>query len=154
MGYTISAIERLAKKFFIANNGCWEWIGAKTAEGYGTAVVSYKQTSAHRHLYQSVHGLLPKNIQLDHLCKNKGCVNPKHLEPVTAHENLMRSDSMSAINNRKIQCINGHEFSENNTYYRWRKNRRERDCKTCRKDAVYRFNLKKGVQIGLTQRIT
>lgn len=148
MVYTITAIERLSKKFTISDNGCWDWTGAFTNDGYGTAVVGYKQTSAHRHLYQSIFGVLPKKLHLDHLCRNRACVNPAHLEPVTRKTNILRGESPSAKNKVKLACKNGHDFTDENTYQRFRNDTWERDCKTCRREAVKRYFLKKGVSIG------
>ena len=70
--------------------GCWEWQGFCTKKGYGHK--SYKGTTvrAHRHYYEKLVGPVPDGLVLDHLCKNKKCVNPTHLEPVTNKENLNR----------------------------------------------------------------
>lgn len=67
-------------------DGCWEWTGPKTAGGYGL----FAQTSAHRAVYERLRGPIPEGLDLDHLCRNRGCVNPAHMEPVTRSENLRR----------------------------------------------------------------
>jgi hypothetical protein len=59
-------------------------------------------------------GPIPEGKQLDHLCRNRACINPEHLEPVTAKENILRGESFSAKNARKTHCIHGHELSGDN----------------------------------------
>lgn len=82
-------------KYFVAKftigDDCWEWTGAKTPQGYGTHCLNYKYWRAHRLAYVLLVGDIPEGLVLDHLCGNKGCVNPKHLEPVTQGENVRRS---------------------------------------------------------------
>lgn len=72
-----------------------------------------------------------KGKEIDHLCRNRKCLNPDHLEVVTPRVNNMRSNSIAAINNRKTHCLNGHEFNEQNTYYR--KDSGGRCCRICGK---------------------
>ena len=77
---------------------------------------------------------------LDHLCKNKSCVNPQHLEVVTNTENVMRADGVCALNAKKTHCKHGHEFTELNTY----RTKVGRVCKQCLRDRkiMYRNRLK------------
>src|ERR1019366_9702648 len=81
---------------------CWEWMGAKR-EGYGqvwggsrhlapSGRYSYLPISATRYSYERFVGPIPKGLHLDHLCRNRGCVNPEHLEPVTCQENIRRGE--------------------------------------------------------------
>lgn len=69
--------------------GCWIWTGA-TASGYGVIRQNRKLVLAHRAIYELIVGKIPKGLQIDHLCQNTICVNPKHLEPVTPKENMRR----------------------------------------------------------------
>lgn len=111
---------------------CWEWIAAKT-NGYGVVQHNGRLQRAHRVVYELLVGSIPEGLELDHLCKNRGCVNPLHMEPVTGIENNARSDSMSALHARQTHCKRGHEFTTNNTYLRSRGNKIERFCrKFCR----------------------
>lgn len=85
--------RKLTERFmsFVRENGeCWEWTGFKN-RGYGMFCVKNKQLRAHRISYTIFVGEIPKTMVIDHLCKNKDCVNPKHLEAVTNEENVRRA---------------------------------------------------------------
>lgn len=87
---------------------CWQW-KAGTAKGYGSFYISHRRSyPAHRFAYELANGKIPEGMVIDHLCRNRGCVNPNHLEPVTNVENVMRGQSGTAINARKTHCIRGH----------------------------------------------
>ena len=72
------------------SNGCWIWQGYSDKDGYGTIGIKNKVKKAHRVYYEKYIGPIPEGLQLDHLCRNPSCVNPKHLEPVSAAENTRR----------------------------------------------------------------
>lgn len=73
--------------------GCWEWQKGKS-KGYGLKYIDGKYVSrAHRWYYEQKYGLVPEGLDLDHKCKNRGCVNPEHLEPVSRAENVRRGKS-------------------------------------------------------------
>lgn len=123
-GERIPFLERAMKFILAADSGCWEWTGTKTHFGYGRMPVfltagapvgSQVSVVAHRLMYQELIGPIPSGMHLDHLCRNPPCVNPMHLEPVTAKENTRRSPSCpTAINARKTHCIHGHELAGDN----------------------------------------
>lgn len=70
---------------------CWEWQGEILWTGYGRFSVSPKvKILAHRYAYEATNGAIPEGLVIDHLCRNRRCVNPDHLEPVTRSENVKR----------------------------------------------------------------
>lgn len=102
------------------NSGCWLWSGAVSG-GYGTYTWmddGRKVTSlAHRFSYEKHGRAIPEDLQIDHLCRNKLCVNPDHMEPVTARENMLRSSSPAKARARQLSithCKAGHLYSGEN----------------------------------------
>lgn len=112
-----------------SETGCWNWTAYKKKNGYGVFKINKKLKMAHRFSYELFKSSIPKGLELDHLCRNRACINPNHLEPVTNRENIMRGNGICGINRRKTHCINGHEFNKENTYYR--STGPYRDCKKC-----------------------
>lgn len=129
-----SAEERFWPKVKKAGpDECWEWLASK-GKGYGHFTLeSGRSIQAHRFSYGLVNGPVPEGLVLDHLCRNRGCVNPAHLEPVTIGENVLRGVGASAQNARKTHCYRGHEFTEENTQYRSGP-RPGRACRTCARE--------------------
>ena len=107
---------------------CWLW-QASGVRIYGRFYVDGSGVYAHRWAYEFCLGLIPNGLGLDHLCRIRRCVNPDHLEPVTQRENILRGEGVSAISARKTECIQGHPFNEENTYYR--PDTGTRQCRRC-----------------------
>lgn len=108
------------EKVEVVEGGCWEWQGFRVRGGYGGvawpkagSLRDCKSHRAHRVAYMLFVGPLDPELQIDHLCNNRLCVNPDHLEQVTQQVNLRRAEPRA--NARKTHCIRGHEFSPENT---------------------------------------
>lgn len=115
------------------DESCWEWLAATTSKGYGIFnAVKGAPTTAHRFAYEQANGPIPDGLQIDHLCRNRSCVNPAHLEPVAARENIRRGMSVSAVTMRTNTCQRGHALTDENTMYYKDGHRRCRACEHIR----------------------
>jgi hypothetical protein len=117
--------DRVLANLKIADNGCWIWQTAFDAYGYGRLNVKNSPRLAHRILYEELVGPIPDGLALDHLCDNRACCNPEHLEPVTRVENTRRAFD------KRTTCRRGHPINEENTRIikgRWR------ECRVCRRE--------------------
>ena len=108
-------MQRFMAKVIKLPSGCWTWRGPLNRCGYGKFTVQRVTVAAHRFAYHELVGKIPENLTIDHLCRNRACVNPKHMEPVPLRENLLRGDTFQAANFKKTHCVNGHEFTDSNT---------------------------------------
>lgn len=139
--------RRLEERFWSKvdkTDSCWEWRGYLT-KGYANFRVApqsrpdlQQKALAHRVAYELLVGHIPDGMQLDHLCRNRRCVNPEHLEPVTQQENIRRGEvglNMSS----KTHCPSGHEYVEINTYI---DKAGARVCRACKRDHARRYRLK------------
>ena len=131
-----------AKVDRITDDECWLWTGGTTT-GYGRFRVDRSLVLAHRYAYELLVGQIPDGLQIDHLCRNRACVNPAHLEPVTLRENILRGTAPSAHAARKTHCIHGHAFTPENTYAYRDERRICRQCKR-RNDRKRYWNTKAG----------
>lgn len=107
---------------------CWEWMAFRQPDGYGQLGRGGKRGGfvlAHRFAYELLVGPIPEGLQIDHLCRNRSCVNPAHLEPVTLVENLRRGERA-----QQTHCKRGHPFDDANTY---RSPNGHRHCRACRR---------------------
>lgn len=123
---------------------CWQWTGHINQNGYGCIKSeggrAGKSLRVHRVSYELLVGPLPADMVIDHLCRNRACCNPAHMELVTFRENVLRGYGSPAQNARKTTCSNGHEFTPENTYLRPEGGRA---CRTCMHDRQQRFLARK-----------
>lgn len=112
--------------------GCWKW-GAvvHTRTGYGRFWLDGRQALAHRVAYELFVGPIPAGLQIDHLCMVRDCVNPDHLEPVTARTNTLRSNVARGEGSAVTHCPKGHPYAGDNLYLNPNRGNR-RGCKACR----------------------
>ncbi|MBX9587871.1 MAG: HNH endonuclease [Hyphomonadaceae bacterium] len=118
---------------------CWEWTGARLKRGYGSINIRRRQGGragevVHRLMYQLFVGGIPPGREIDHLCRNRICCNPVHLEAITREENIRRGAGpalLKALNGNKTHCVRGHPFNQQNTY---RRPAGGRACRTCERN--------------------
>lgn len=134
-----SADERLAAKVnFLAPTpeynpslgSCWQWTGGLNSSGYASIRVDGVTIQLHRYSYERNKGPIPDGMVIDHLCRNRSCCNPAHLEAVTVHENWRRGMNPCAKFARQTHCKRGHPLSGDNLHII--KSTGSRQCKRCK----------------------
>lgn len=117
---------------------CLVWQGHINKDGYGELKTNIHLGMAHRLSYEASIGVIPDGMTVDHLCFNTACVNPDHLRLLSNRENAQNQRSAF-----KERCVNGHEYTPENTYIRPRRYRGGvRDCRTCIRERVRKYRNK------------
>lgn len=138
-----SPLERFLSRITVEPNGCWGWKRGHS-NGYASFhVTADRSINAHQFSYEYFVGPVPEGKELDHLCHNRGCVNPDHLEPVIHEVNCQRGDSgplLKLKHQSTTHCPKGHPYDEKNTLMQ----RKKRDgpllrvCKACLEERLKR----------------
>ena len=123
--------ERLTANRNKASDGCWVWLGFKDRFGYGIMWANGGPKRVHRLAYELWRKKIRKRMTIDHLCRNRACFNPNHLEEVSISENVMRGLGACALNSKKTSCKRGHELKRSNVY---KTPKGGRGCRRCRRD--------------------
>jgi hypothetical protein len=140
---TPNQIERFMSKI-IKTNSCWEWTAFKNRDGYGRFKLNGKMILSHRVSYELFKEDIPDGLTIDHLCRNRDCVNPDHLEVVTHEENVKRGD-IGLWQKLKTHCPQGHEYTKENTSV----HKNKRKCRKCdRIRAKIRYDKKTKLNVG------
>ena len=127
-----TVIDRVMESVVIdSDTGCWGWTKRLERNGYARMSVGHKVDGVHRITYKERHGhdSIPDGWHIDHLCRNRACCNPDHLEAVLPRENVMRSPfTQASINSNKTECHRGHPLSGDNLHT---DARGRRTCRAC-----------------------
>lgn len=125
-------LKRLRDRTLPDENGCWVWQGRLQPDGYARVHIRGVSTPVHRWSYEHFVGPIPAGLVIDHLCRNRACCNPAHLEAVVQRTNVMRAPTaLPTINAAKTHCIRGHELAGRNLVITRNGIHPARQCRTC-----------------------
>lgn len=125
-GYRIT-LDHVLATMLVTDSGCWKPTQKPRPKGYVLFTLDSHKVYAHRYMYEQIVGPIPEGMHLDHLCRNRWCINPEHLEPVTNRENWLRGENHMVAQMRQTHCKRGHEFTPENTLW----NNAHRYCRAC-----------------------
>lgn len=129
-----------------AATGCWTWVGTLNSNGYGRVQFRGRVMAAHRAMWIRERGEIPPGLDLDHLCRNRRCTNPDHLEPVTREVNLRRGTNTRATD---THCANGHLWADDNE--RRHQTDGSRVCATCMRLSARNYQRRSRVAVRASQ---
>jgi hypothetical protein len=125
------------------DSGCWEWLGSRLPTGYGRFRDGGRLWPSHRWIYVDRYGPIDEELHVHHLCRNRGCVRPDHLEAMTKRENdafrlhtwtPLQHESSRLRFELRTHCPHGHPYDEDNTYWQRRKDgSKVRVCRACKR---------------------
>ena len=124
------------------DESCWLWTATKNPNGYGMWKLSGRSRGAHLFAYEWLVGPIPNGMEIDHKCRVRNCVNPRHLEAVTHRENTLRGDTITANAAAKRYCPRGHALIEGNLVASTAK-RGARQCLTCSREMAREYRARK-----------
>ena len=136
MTHPVPLTKKRLQQFFSRvefTDTCWLWTGSKN-KGYGQVGVNGYPIGAHRAAYSWFNGGIDPTLDIDHLCRNSACVNPNHMEQVTRAENTRRG-KRGDLHQPPLHCVNGHEYTPENSI--WPGGGRRR-CRTCLREQYQR----------------
>lgn len=135
MHMTDAELARFKSKIVESPSGCWLWQGPLDRDGYGSFYFRRQPRRAHRVGYFMINGPIASGLFVNHTCRNRHCVNPQHLEAVTARESALKdSASLGYINSQKTHCKKGHPYD--------RQYGKQRYCSACQAEKTKRLRAK------------
>lgn len=124
-------LRRIVSRVTVTASGCWECSYAPDTNGYPQVSYLSGMESVHRLMFTAAHGYIPARLQPDHLCRNRPCCNPDHLEAVTSRENGLRGETIQARNAAVTHCPQGHAYGPDNAFPADLRRGKQRRCRAC-----------------------
>lgn len=150
MGSMEPLVDRLRRRSEETDAGCWVRQGARDRHGYPFIKVRGKMRLGHRVSYEQHVGPIPDGYEVDHLCFERACVNPDHLEAVTPEVNIDRARKAGRLGIKRSDwttCVHGHPLSGSNLYvYRAPSGREHFHCRACRREHARQYRRRRAAQ--------